>query len=57
MCTKQHAKWKRMAEFAKSEKKKAEYMEMSNLWLSKQEALVSLWGIQSSDSKIPKKDQ
>jgi hypothetical protein len=45
MCARQHAKFKRMAWFADTEKQRDAYLERADFWLQKQEALVSVWDI------------
>lgn len=41
-CTRHHARWKRMAEFAKTARQREVYMERANFWLEMQKDMSSL---------------
>jgi len=43
MCTRHHARWKRMANFARDDAERRKYLERSIFWLEMQTALISLW--------------
>jgi hypothetical protein len=43
MCTRHHARWKRMANFARDDLERRKYLERSIFWLEMQTALISLW--------------
>lgn len=41
-CTRHHARWKRMAEFARDARKREVYMERANFWLEMQREMLSI---------------
>lgn len=57
MCTRHHAKWKRMVDFARSEEDRKKYTERAIFWLEMQTALVSLWAVEqkAEDSEARRK--
>lgn len=46
MCTRHHAKWKRMASFARTKEQRGRYLEKALFWLEMQAELVSLWDME-----------
>lgn len=46
MCTRHHAKWKRMVSFARTEGEREKYLERARFWLDMQSTLVSLWSME-----------
>lgn len=49
MCARHHAKWKKMMDFARTEKERSMCEERANFWLQKQEALVSAWSLDQEE--------
>lgn len=43
MCTRHHAKWKRVASFAKTKEERERCLERAKFWLQRQDELVSIW--------------
>lgn len=52
MCTKNHARWKRMASFARTREERDRYIERSIFWLEMQTALVSLWAVEQKSNDV-----
>ncbi len=57
MCTRHHAKWKRMVDYAKTREQRSKYLQRAIFWLEMQAALISLWAVEqkASDAEARRK--